>query len=90
MLRELRHAVHGSFSLAFSPDNHFLAAAGRQRLYLFDVSSGRMLAEKTDDDLSYASVCFSPDGKNLILAGTDGLALVLSVSKLCEIYSCSE
>lgn len=58
-------------ALAFSPDSRMLAAAGDSGA-LYDVASGRRLAEvKDQENESYLAVAFSPDSKRLAL-GTAG------------------
>jgi WD40 repeat protein len=63
-------------NLAFSPDNRLLAAVGRPRTAVWDIPSGReMISLNTDS----SKVVFSPDGKLLVLGGSDGVVRVWGI-----------
>jgi WD40 repeat protein len=59
------------WSVRYSPDGRYLAAA-RDRIYLVDLRSARVVEYDTQGHRPYA-ICFSPDGDQLATAGFDGL-----------------
>ena len=53
-------------SLCFSPDGRTLASGGKEKLYLWNVSTGTLQAFIEDIDIGYiSSLAFSPDGRTL-------------------------
>jgi serine/threonine protein kinase/WD40 repeat protein len=52
------------FAVAFAPDGATVASSGRDRVYLWDVATGRMLLSFDDADYSHGLV-FAPDGRRL-------------------------
>lgn len=72
-------------SLAYSPDGSVIAAGG-ERLWMFDATSGDVLWEGhfgDDPDASrewFESVAFSPDGARLAAAGDEGSLRVWTVA----------
>ncbi len=54
----------------FSPDGKRLLAAAGERLRVYDADTGRELSSLGPDGAPFDRVCWSPDGKRLILVGT--------------------
>lgn len=65
----------GVTAAAFSPDERLLVAAGRRygqgRLWLWEVSSGRLTAEAVVDCGAVTDVVFAPEGRMLAAVGAD-------------------
>jgi eukaryotic-like serine/threonine-protein kinase len=81
--------AHPSCStLALSPDGTLLASGGYSRVApawpvrLWEVKTGRQLAETIPQGNGATSLAFSPDGKYLVCAGTDGRLQLLDASTL--------
>ena len=58
-------------SLAFSPDGAFLAA-GEDNIRLYRVANGEEVRPVDDGSLDLDNAVFTPDGRLLLTAGTDG------------------
>src|SRR5262245_33423372 len=69
--RILRTEGGGAGVLAFSPDGRQLASGGhyKDRSYLWDVGTGKTVAELSDCGSMMTSIAFSPDGKSLLTVG---------------------
>jgi WD40 repeat protein len=63
--------------LAFSPDSNLLAMSESARLWLFDVETGRQLVMY--DNFQGWNVAFTPDGSQIISAGTRDRVQIWSV-----------
>lgn len=66
-------------ALAFSPDGQTLATASLGSVFLWDVAAGRRFLKLDGHALQVSSTSFSPDGKRLVSAGADGVAVVWDV-----------
>jgi WD40 repeat protein len=71
VLMESRHTI---LALAFSPNGDILASAGgahegEGEVKLWDVATGRLLADLKGHRRTVTCVAFSPDGKTLVTAG---------------------
>lgn len=88
LVRTLRDP-HGVSFVAFSPTNsHLLAEASSDvgLVRLWDVSTGRQIAETTASSLAGLwSTAFDPSGRMLITTGLDGVARLWSVPDLHQI-----
>ncbi len=68
-------------SVAFSPDGHFLASAGKdQRILLWDLSAGDIQQTYQGHTGTVNTVAFSPDGSILASGGNDRLVILWDVS----------
>lgn len=68
---ELRKSHMAATNLAFSPDGKLLAAAGAQKLYVWDVEAKKLLHDIDAHKKAIQSICFSPNGKLLVTGSTD-------------------
>ncbi|GAM91406.1 hypothetical protein ANO11243_094560 [Dothideomycetidae sp. 11243] len=64
--------IDASFRVAFSPDSKLLASISETRLCVWDIETGRSIecseAPDLEDYGTYSDLCFSPDGKVLVVA----------------------
>jgi RNA polymerase sigma factor (sigma-70 family) len=69
--------------VAFSPDGTLLAQGGSNRLVrVWDVQTGRKLAEFTGHEGAVTALAFSPDGRRLASASADSTTLIWDLTKL--------
>jgi WD40 repeat protein len=81
-VRDLVETQDVVFSVAFSPDSKKLASAGADRtIRIFEVDSGKLLAQIEDHADWIFAIAFSPDGKRLASASRDKTAKVFDVEK---------
>jgi WD40 repeat protein len=81
-VRDLVETQDVVFSVAFSPDSKKVATAGADRtIRIFEVDSGKLLAQIEDHADWIFSVAFSPDGKRLASASRDKTAKVFDLEK---------
>jgi WD40 repeat protein len=79
-----------SSCLAFSPDGKILACgfihgpasargAGVDRIRLYEIPSGKLLAEEEEHGTGISALAFSPDGRLLATGGRDGRIILWTV-----------
>lgn len=59
-------------SMAFSPDNHLLAAGSQKDIYIIDMTTHKIVMTLEASTESVNSLCFSPDGTTLVNTSSDG------------------
>ncbi len=74
-----RTICHGSshhiFAIAFAPDGTTIASAGRGRVKLWEVATGRFLIDVAQRDL-HSGLAFAPGGERLAISSAVGSAVV--------------
>ncbi len=81
-VRDLAETQDVVFSVAFSPDSKRIATAGADRtIRVFDVDTGKLLAQIEDHADWIFAIAFSPDGKRLASASRDKTAKVFDLEK---------
>jgi mono/diheme cytochrome c family protein len=81
-VRDLVETLDVVFAVAFSPDSKRVAAAGADRtIRVFEVETGKMLAQIEDHADWVLGIAFSPDGKRLASASRDKTAKVFDLEK---------
>ena len=82
--RTLRGHTRPVYRLAFTARGNVLASAGDTEIRLWDLDSGRNLAEINEHTGWITSVDFSPDGQTLITGQNDGSVWLWDVAALLE------
>jgi dipeptidyl aminopeptidase/acylaminoacyl peptidase len=81
-VRDLVETQDVVFSVAFSPDSKRVATAGADRtLRVFEVETGKLLAQIEDHADWVFAVAFSPDGRRIASASRDKTSKVFDVQK---------
>jgi WD40 repeat protein len=81
-VRDLVETQDVVFAVAFSPDSKKVATAGADRtIRIFEVESGKLLAQIEDHADWIFDIAFSPDGKRLASASRDKTSKVFDVDK---------
>src|SRR5262249_39057604 len=79
LLKSFSVGERGSVGRAvISQDGRLLAAhvqAGRARLHVWEIESGRARWRRSTEELNVSDLCFSPDGRTLALAGNQMVRL---------------
>jgi WD40 repeat protein len=70
---------HLFFSIAFAPDQQSLACGTQNRIRIFDVAGGESVADLVEDKGMVYQVQYSPDGRWLVSASSDGSVTVWDV-----------
>jgi WD40 repeat protein len=76
-VREVLHAGGAASAVAVEPRGRLIVTSGKGGARLFDRRTGRAIATLTRD-ATLTTVSFSPDGRLIAAAGTNGLARVWS------------
>ncbi|XP_028139104.1 WD repeat-containing protein 18 [Diabrotica virgifera virgifera] len=71
--------------LAVSPENNFLAVGINCKLYIWHLSSGKLLSIQQKNYQPITCLKFSSDGTLLILGGQDGMLIVYCVGDLATL-----
>ena len=74
MEEEIRNK-HSAYAVAFSSDGQRLISGRKNRLRLWDVSTGKMIREFTVHSDQISAFGFSPDGRFILASGDSGLKL---------------
>jgi WD40 repeat protein len=65
------------YTIAYSPDGRFLAAAGfADKVWVFDADEGKLLRELSGPGTDIRAISFSPDGTRMAAAGRAGLVRI--------------
>ena len=81
-VRDLAESQDVVFAVAFSPDGKKLATAGADRIVrVFEIETGKLLAQIEDHADWIFDIAFSPDGKKLATASRDKTSKVFDVEK---------
>jgi WD40 repeat protein len=65
------------YTLAYSPDGRFLAAAGfADKVWMFDAEQGKVIRELSGPGFDIRAIAFSPDGTRMAAAGRSGLVRI--------------
>jgi WD40 repeat protein len=81
-VRDLAETLDVVFAVAFSPDSKKVATAGADRtIRVFEVETGKLLAQIEDHADWILGIAFSPDGKRLASASRDKTAKVFDLEK---------
>lgn len=71
-------------TVAFSPDNRFIATAGDENLKVWDLRTGKRIALLHKTPKGVHSVAFSPDGTKLLSGGGDHKIRIWDVDRLSK------
>ncbi|XP_029005371.1 WD repeat-containing protein 18 isoform X2 [Betta splendens] len=71
--------------LTASPNGHFLAAGVAEAIYLWDVSTGKLLSALSRHYQDITCLKFTDDGSHFISGGKDNLALVWSLCSVIQL-----
>lgn len=69
-------------ALAISPDGIYCVAGVAEIIYVWQISSGRMLAALSRHYQSVTSIKFTDDGSHFVSAGQDGMVLLWKLSQV--------
>jgi WD40 repeat protein/tetratricopeptide (TPR) repeat protein len=69
-----------TMGLAFSPDGKTLLTVGYAKVGVWDVETGRRLAELDHNPAIVTSAAFAPDGRTILTGSTDGMARLWETS----------
>lgn len=79
----IRFVIPGKASaLAVSPDGNYCVAAVSETIYVWQISTGNMVAVLTKHYQSVTALKFIDDGSHFISAGHDGMILVWKLSSI--------
>lgn len=91
-LQDFETPDQGAGWAAAAPTAGLLAAATVDRLALFDINTGRLLAQSDRLTAYPGTISMTPDGQRVICVGEDGMAKFFEVPSLrlvCELRACS-
>lgn len=71
--------------LALCPRNLYLAAGINCKVYVWQLSSGKLLSVHQKNYQPVTSIRFSSDGDYLLIAGQDGLVVVYNFAELINL-----
>ncbi|XP_055844475.1 WD repeat-containing protein 18 [Episyrphus balteatus] len=69
-------------ALAISPDGNYLVAGIQETLYIWQITSGRMLANLSKHYQPVTCIKFTDDGSHFVSAGLDGGVLVWNLAQV--------
>jgi WD40 repeat protein len=70
------------WNVAFSPDGRLIACAdGYGLIYIWDVTTGELLATLHGHSKAVSTISFSPDGRVLASGGLDGVIIIWQSSR---------
>lgn len=82
--RPLKYTTPGQLnSLATSPCGHFLAGSNQEKIYLWQISTGKLIRIVSGGHYQKVTrLCFTNDGSHLISGGDDGNVLAWNLDNL--------
>lgn len=69
-------------ALAISPDGNYLVAGIQETLYIWQISSGRMLTNLSKHYQHITCIKFTDDGSHFVSAGLDGAVIVWNLAQV--------
>lgn len=82
-ISSVRFVVPGKTNaLAISPDGNYLVAGIQETLYIWQINSGRMLANLSKHYQAITCIKFTDDGSHFVSAGLDGSVLVWNLPQV--------